>query len=456
MKSFLTNLLQLLARLVLRKYKPLIIGITGSVGKTSSKDAVYAVLSSKFSVRASAKNYNNELGVPLTIIGASAPGKSPVKWCVIFFHAVWRLCARVRYPAILVLEMGADHPKDIAKLVALAPPRVGVVTAVAPVHTEFFGNLKRVAVEKRRLVEAVSKEGTVVLNVDDEIVRSFSEYADGDIITYGIKNQEAEFRAVEIVEYLENGTWIATDVDGRPRITELGGVHFKVLHGGSAVPIHLSNVLGHSHVYAALAAAAVGNAIKMNMVEISNALLQYAPPSGRMRLISGVKYTLLIDDTYNASPRAAIAALESLGHLPDVARGFMLRSGGTQDAVLHDPIRYAVLADMRELGQYTESGHREVGRAAAASADVVIGVGVSAQWIVDEAIKSGVSPDRVFHFHSLEDGLEHFLQERIKPGDVILIKGSQGMRMERLVKGLMAEPLRAKELLCRQGKEWEK
>lgn len=438
MRNLLAYILQVFAKFVLRKYHPTIVGITGSVGKTSTKEAIFAVLNSKFSVRASPKNYNNELGVPLTIIGARAPGASPLRWCAVFLRALWIGIVPRRYPAILVLEMGADRPRDIAKLVALAPPKVGVVTAVAPVHTEFFGSIKRVAVEKRRLVEAVPKRGTVILNADDEIVRGFEEYADGKIISYGIETA-ADIRAVEINEYLTK-LGIVQPAQGLALIEqEFGGVHFKILHDGSAVPVHLRNVLGRQHIYAALAASAVGRAFGMNMVEISNALLNYTPPPGRMRLIVGIKGTLIIDDTYNSSPRAALAALQCLGQLTLSVRA----------------IRYAVLADMLELGQYNESGHREVGRAASEFADVVVGVGSNARWITEEARKSGMAEDRVFYFPARSDGLEQFVQERIRSGDVVLIKGSQSTRMERLVSALMAEPLRARELLCRQDEGWE-
>ncbi|KKU73347.1 MAG: Alanine racemase [Parcubacteria group bacterium GW2011_GWA2_47_26] len=425
-KSFLTSFLQLFARLILRKYRPTIVGITGSVGKTSTKEAIQAVLSSKFSTWASPKNYNNELGVPLSIIGAKAPGKSLVHWFTVFLRAIWLLIMPARYPAILILEMAADRPRDIQKLVRLAPPRVGVITAVSPVHTEFFGSIKRVAVEKRRLAEAIPKEGTLILNTDDEIVQTFAEYTDGTVVGYGIVSG-ANLKAIEIQEHLE------IQLSG-----ELGGIHFKTVQDGAAVPVHIRNALGFQHVYAALAAAAVGRAFEMNLVEISNALLNYNAPPGRMRIIAGVKGARIIDDSYNASPKATKAALETLGRLS-------LREGAT---------RYAILADMLELGNLTEAEHREMGRIAAKQADVLLAVGPSAAWIFEEAVKSGLSNDRVFHFHTLEDGVEHFLQERIKPGDLLLIKGSQSMRMEQLVGGLMAEPLKAKELLCRQSQEW--
>ena len=151
-----------------------------------------------------------------------------------------------RYPAILILEMAADRPRDIQKLVRLAPPRVGVITAVSPVHTEFFGSIKRVAVEKRRLAEAIPKEGTLILNTDDEIVQTFAEYTDGTVVGYGIVSG-ANLKAIEIQEHLE------IQLSG-----ELGGIHFKTVQDGAAVPVHIRNALGFQHVYAALAAAAAG------------------------------------------------------------------------------------------------------------------------------------------------------------------------------------------------------
>lgn len=425
MRSYIISMLRYLARLILRKYKPVVVAVAGSVGKTAAKEAIFAVLRAKFSVRTTPKDYHEELDILGTLVGIQE-GISPKA----FFSLVGMLVRSVayilfplRYPAVLVIEMGAKRPRDILYLTKIVPPSMGVVTAVAPVYMEFFRNLKRVALEKRRLVEALPPSGTAILNMDDDFVQEFTEYAEGKVVGYGIRSQQAQVSAIEVREYLAHDN-----------LEECGGISFKILCDGSVVPMRLRNVLSSSHIYAALAAVTVGRAFEMNMVEISNALLRYAPPPGRMRLIAGVKGTTIIDDTFNSSPQAVKSALETLGHLE-------LKPSAT---------RYAILGDMIELGDLNELEHRAVGQIAAQEVDVLIGVGISAQWMIDEARKGGMSEDRVFHFHTREEGLEHFLQERIRPGDVLLIKGARTMKMEQLVKGLMAEPLKAKQLLCRQ------
>jgi UDP-N-acetylmuramoyl-tripeptide--D-alanyl-D-alanine ligase len=428
MKLFLTRLLQFFAKLILNKYKPRIIALTGSVGKTSSKEAVFAVLKNYFDVRASYKNYNNELGVPLTIIGSKTGGRSLFHWLLVFFRALRLLILPSDYPKILVLEMGADHPGDIEKLTKLAPPEVAVVTAVSPVHLEFMGSIEEVAKEKRKLVESLPKNGVAVLNNDDERVLAMKGKTRARIITFGFK-KEAEVQAIEMGEYLEKGVM---------NTQALGGINFKINYQGNVVPVFLSNVLGRQHVYAALVGASVGLVLGLNLVEISEGLKNYQAPAGRMRLIRGIKNTLIIDDTYNASPQAVLEALEVFARLREKENRRWI----------------AVLGDMLELGSFTEEAHRQVGRKCREVCDLLVTVGERARFIADEAIIVGMPKERVMTMHTTEEA-GHWLQEIIKEGDCLLIKGSQGMRMERIVKELMAEPLRAQELLVRQEKEWQ-
>jgi UDP-N-acetylmuramoyl-tripeptide--D-alanyl-D-alanine ligase len=427
MKFLLEIVLHLFARAILKKYHPKVVAVTGSVGKTSAKEAIFAVLKNHFDVWRNPSNYNNELGVPLTIIGAKTGGRSLFKWFCVFFKALYLLVLPCRYPKVLILEMGADHPGDIEKLVKFARPTISVVTAVCPVHLEFFGTLKRVAEEKGKIIECLPKEGVAILNYDDEMVFAMGEKTGAKIMTFGFK-EGATVGAIEMSEHLELG--VIKD-------KALGGVIFKIRYAGSVVPIFLSNVLGKQHVYAALSGAAVGLALDLNLVEISEGLKQYQAPRGRMQLVKGIKETMIIDDTYNSSPWAALEALEVLG-----------RFGKKEETR-----RIAVLGDMLELGKYTEEGHRKVGRRCAQMAELVVAVGERAAFLADESLKAGIQKENVFHFHTAKEA-GHFLQGMIKSGDILLVKGSQGMRMERVVRELMAEPLKAEELLVRQGKEW--
>ncbi|MEK7516764.1 MAG: Mur ligase family protein [Patescibacteria group bacterium] len=421
MKIFAKNLLASLARAVIKKYRPLIIGITGSVGKTSTKEAIFAVLASKMSVRKSPGNYNTEFGVSATILGISAPGRSPFRWLGAIARALGLLMIRdATYPKVLALEMAADRPGDIEFLVRIAPPKIGVLTAIGPAHLERFGTIERVAAEKSLLVAALPADGTAILNADDERVMATAAKTKARVVTYGFSD-DAAVRAADI------STTLTHNEDG-----QIGaGMTAKVASDGAVVPMRLDGVLGTSHVYAALAATSVGVAFGMNLVEIAEALHAYAPPPGRMRVISGIKYTIILDDTYNASPLSMRAALETLRSLP----------------IAEETRRIAVLGDMLELGAETDNAHEEVGRhVAELGIDLLVAVGERARAIHEAASQAGMSSDRVFHFGSAEEA-GRFVQERLRRGDIVLAKGSRGMRMERVVKELMAEPLRAKELL---------
>lgn len=425
MKKIVQKILYILAKAVLKKYKPDIVGITGSMGKTSTKEAIFAVLASKFKVRQNLKNYNNELGVPLSILGRESGFKSVFKWLGVILYGIKLILFRDKdYPQILVLEMGADHPGDIKYLTDLAPCKVGVVTGIGPAHLEFFESVDKIIKEKRIIISHLKPEGFAVLNRDDERVYEMRDKTRARILTYGF-HADADVRAME------------ESVVGQG--IQIEGINFKLSNAGAIVPIFLPGVLGKQHIYAALAGATVGIIYGMNLVEISDGLKNYKAPKGRMNLVPGIKNTLIIDDTYNASPIPTMAALE-------VLRSIHL--------LTEDDKKFAVLGDMLELGGFSEEGHRQVGRAAAKNGvDYLVTVGEKSRDIVRAALESGMAEDKVFHFQTPEEaGL--FVQGKLKQGDVVLVKGSQGMRMEKVVKELMAEPLRACELLVRQDKEW--
>ncbi len=427
--------LNFFAKAILKKYNPEIIGITGSVGKTSAKEAVYAVLASKYKVRRNKGNYNNEFGLPLTIIGKKSGNKNPFKWCGIFWKAflLWVFKDK-NYPEILVLEMGADHPGDIDYLTKLAPCRIGIITAVAPVHTEYFGSIDAVIQEKSILVKKLPKDGMAILNYDDANVHSMSKTTKTKLVTFGFENG-ADLQALEIRNLIKKDK-VGVEL-GEEEIAR--GISFKINYQGNTVPIYLPGVLGRGHIYAALAGAAVGISHDMNLIQISEALEKYSPPKGRMNIIKGIRHTTLIDDSYNSSPVAAMSALGVLRDLPTDK----------------DEKHIAVLGDMLELGEYTEEGHRRVGATVAEYAiDTLITVGEAARFIADEARLRGMDDKEIFSFDYAEEAGK-FLQDRMERGDMILIKGSQGVRMEKIVKEVMDEPLKACDLLVRQDKSWE-
>lgn len=416
-KKFLQRILRTLSVLVLWRYKPIVVSITGSVGKTSTKEAVYAVLRTKFKVRKSERNYNNEIGVPLTIFGEEkAHGKNVVAWLWMFirvlFMVFWK---KSDFPAILIIEIGADRPGDIKYLTGFVKQKIAVVTAVGniPVHVEFFSGPRAVAREKRVLVETLPINGHAILNYDDETVREMKEKTKAHILDFGF-GEGADIKA--------SNYELKFTTEGEPE-----GMNFKVDYDGSTVPVKLNNVFGKQHVYAALGAIGAGISLGMNLVEISEALKDYESPSGRMKLIKGIKESWIIDDTYNASPISTLAALEFLKEIPAKRK-------------------IVVFGDMLEIGKYTVEAHEHVGEEASKAADFIFTVGMRAKFAYNEAISRGFDSKRIFHFNeSQEAGLP--LQKIIEPGDLILVKGSRAMKMEKVVLEVMAYPRRQKYLL---------
>jgi len=429
LKKFLERILRVMAVCVLRKYKPKIIAITGSVGKTSAKEAVFSVLSGHFRVRKNEKNYNNEIGLPLTVLGAWSPGRSLGGWLRVFFGWCGLLFFPRYYPEILILEMGADRPGDISYLAGFLKPSMAIITDVSSSHLEFFKTIGGVLKEKTELVRSLGEDGVAILNIDNKHINKFQKQLDGGkckVVSFGY-SEEADVRSTDTVLSYQS------EMDGS---REIRGLSFKLNYKGTSIPVRLNSILARHSVYAALSAVAVGLEMGLNLVEISAALESYSLPPGRMTLIKGIKESVLIDDTYNASPTSTLAALEVLEEV-------------------EAPRKIAVLGDMLELGENTESGHRDVAKKfQKMSGDVFIGVGKRMQFAVEEFKKQNVSKENVFSFENpMEAGL--FLQKIIQKGDLILIKGSQGMRMEKVVEEVMQSPEEAPLLLCRQDKKWK-
>lgn len=418
MKTLATKILALLTRLTLWKFKPVIIGVTGSVGKTSTREAVASVLCERFSVRSSIHSYNNAFGLPLTVLGQESPGKNPLGWVWLVITSLWMIKGS-RYPQVLVLEMGADRPGDISYLLQLTGPLdYAVVTDIGVSHMMNYPNVEALAKEKLTLAKGIKNTGVAILNYDNNHIAQFVKSKRPNAVTYGL-DQESDVAASELQIYDKDNVY---------------GMNFKIKHKGTVVPVLLPNSLGRSNVYAALAAAAIGLNNGMNLVEISQALLKYKAPAGRLRLLNGIKNTKIIDDTYNAAPASMNLALEVTAQ---VAKGRSV----------------AVLGGMAELGSQNESGHREVAnKIQELGFQTVFLVGENAKIIKDELEKRHFTGTVKWFGTSNEARIP--VQNEIHEGDTILIKGSQSARMEKVVKEIMAEPEQADKLLVRQSEKW--
>lgn len=430
MKKIIAFILNILARRIRAAYQPHVIGVTGSIGKTTTKEAVYAVLSAHFRVRRSLKNYNNELGVPLSIIGCDSPGRSLSGWLKVISQAL-RLLARrdPDYPEMLILEMGVDRPGDMHYLTAMAKPEVGIVTEITSSHLQYFGTLAKIKKEKLALIESLPQQGLAILNHDNEAVRQGESLSFCPVLTYG-RNPEADIVIQEInFNFLQD---FASD-------SKSLGLNFKLNYQGAIVPVSLFRAMSYPVMYACAAATAVGLHYGLNLVEIALALRSFKLPAGRMNPIAGYSGSSLIDDTYNASPESTLSALEILGQIRTKEQAHKI----------------AILGDMLELGDYETEGHQEVGRALVeAGVTEFLAVGRSMKLAAAAAKEAGLEAGMVKEF---PDSLAaaRYIKPHLKAGDVVLIKGSQGMRMEKAVKALMAEPSKAKELLVRQGSDWQ-
>jgi len=429
MKKIVQFILKILAKTVLAKYQPEIIGITGSLGKTSAKDAISAVLSAKFSVRSNIKNYNNEFGLPLTILGIKSPGRSIFGWLGVIIRALGIIIfTDKQYPQVLILEMGVDKPFDMDYLNSIVSPHVAVLTMIGLSHLENFGTQAKLSAEKKKIFDNLDKTGWAIVNVDSEKIKEMVGDLKHKTISYGV-DESADVRAINVAFKFQEDD--ATD--------DLLGINFKIAYKDSYIPVLLPRAISSGAVSAALAGFAVGIVHDLNPLDIAESLGEFAPPPGRMNLIAGLNGSIIIDDTYNSAPQSALAALDILDAMK----------------VAKNKHKWIVLADMLELGEASEAGHLEVGeRVAKIKKTNLLTLGQEALYIGIGAREHKMPEEDMQHFNNHKEIIE-FLSDRLEAGDLVLVKGSQGMRMEKVVKGLMAEPETASELLVRQGRDWK-
>jgi len=426
LKHIVLKILTLEAKLVLKKYKPKIVAITGSVGKTGTKDAIYEVVRTASFARKSEKSYNSDIGVPLTILGCETGWNSPIAWIKNITEGLALILLKNHYPKVLVLEVGMNYPGEIARTAKWLRPDIVVFTRMGdvPVHVEFFDSPEALLAEKATLLRAMKKEGTAILNKDDERIMSLKDIVKNKgarLLTYGF-TEGADVRGAYPEFIYDKGAPVATA--------------FKVEHEGKTMPVRMEGVLGAHHGYGVLASLAVGLELGANILTAIEALGKLVLPSGRSRIIPALRWATIIDDSYNSSPVASQAALTALELLETKGR------------------KIAVLGDMLELGKYSMDAHKEIGKFAGEVCDMLIAVGPRAKYIAEGALIGGLSEKNVFQFTDVVKAGNH-LEHLLKEGDVVLVKGSQGMRMERIVLEVMAHPENRAELLVRQEEEWE-
>ena len=366
--------LQQLANKVLLAQEAKVVGITGSIGKTTTKEFAAALLSQSFNVLKSEGNYNNQIGLPLTLLNLTEQHE------------------------ITILEMGMNHAGEIKLLTQIAPPDVAVITNINPVHLEFFDSIEDIALAKKEIIDGMKKNGTVILNADDSHIKEITKHWKGNKIRYGL-SERCDIRAQNI------------------RKTGMKGMIFDLVYGKHKANIGLP-FFCESYLYNFLAAVSVAYSFNLPCENIiAQAKLLKALPM-RGVLIRLEKNIHLIDDTYNSNPAALQQALESLSALPAKRK-------------------IAVLGDMLELGDKEINFHFQAGKQVSEEKwDVLITVGPLSQHMAQGAISSGMNKKQIFSYENTQKATQK-IASHIEEGDLVLIKGSRGMKTEKIVEKLM-------------------
>jgi UDP-N-acetylmuramoyl-tripeptide--D-alanyl-D-alanine ligase len=378
--------LQSLAHETLATWGGKVVGITGSAGKTTAKDLTAHVLTvAGRRVLKTQKNFNNELGLALSILQMESKGKQPEEFDV------------------AVLEMGQSMLGEIRRLCEIAPPDIGVVLLVAPVHLEFFASIEEIAEGKGQIVEGIKPGGIAVLNADDERVAAMRARHDGRVITFGIE------RAADVA---------AADIES----SRLGLTQFRLCTplGEAVAELPLP---GRHNLMNALAASSIATCFGIAPDVIARALVSARPTEMRGEVIDFAAGFSVIDDSYNSNPRSLLSMARSLvegrGEKKETARRTIIVAG-----------------EMLELGEEAASMHREAGREIAAlGVSLLFGVRGLARDLVEGARESGMTKDAARFFETTDDAAESLLSE-VREGDLVLVKGSRGVHTELIVKAL--------------------
>lgn len=423
LKNVVQIFLEILVKIKLHRTHPKIIGITGSFGKTSTKEAIYEVLKTKWNVARSLKSLNTEIGLLLGVLEQPSGFRSPLKWLKIIVRGMVNTFIGKKYD-FLILEYGADKPGDIEHLIHVVKPNISIITHIAPLHQAEgqFCSTDEVFWEKAKLVKCLRKNEVAILNAADDYLIKLNKHIEAKIFWFSEKTPR----------YSIQNNIEATDVKHTA-----GTLSVTIRMGSQKIPASFP-VIGAHHINIFLPALICGLLHGISLEEGVKALQSFKLPPGRMSLIQGKNGAILLDSTYNASPETMAAALDVLRNFPGKRK-------------------IAVLGNMNELGDFSEKMHRTIGNRIGTWLDELITVGDQVIFIIDDALKNGFPATKIKTLQTAEQAGEFLLAKKIGKDDVILFKGSQNnIRLERAVKMLMAHPEEAGKVLCRQGEEWKK
>lgn len=436
LRNKVVNILSWQSRLMLRKHRPFIIGVTGNLGKTTTKDYIFNFLKHKFKsdVRASEKSQNSEFGVNLTILGEKNAWNSPVAWTKMLLRNFWKIKFEKKYPKILVLEVGADKPGDIRYITSIAKPDMVVLTAfqASPSHGEFFLNIDQHINEKKHLATILRRGGFLIYNSDDEIMSTIAQEKkerDNSIKLYDFGQNANSVRIIETANLYDDDA-------------EIVGIKIKfrinIENNDEDLEIRIFGVLGGAQSYSVAAGLVVAYLMEMKKTEILESVNKFEFAKSRMRVFSGVNHSKIVDDTYNSSPKACMNAFDTISKIMTKGK------------------KVVILGHMAELGKKTKEEHFNIGQLAAKTFDTIVLSGRHNEYFLEGIRSVGYDLSKVF----LCDGPEQVnktVEENnlIKEGDIVLIKGSQSARLEKVVVNFLMNP-HDTDNVCRQENEWEK
>lgn len=413
------GILAWLAQVTLWRFRPGIVGLTGSVGKTTAKAALEAVLGGERLIRSSCDNIPSHAALLLAILGdwdaearrlfdpttGASSFATTLLWTRVALRGVYNVVRlpKSRYPEVLILEYVAHEPGALKTLLGVVRPNVAVITATGdiPVRVGVFGAGEEALREHVRLIEQLPAAGFAILNGDDAAIIKMKHRTRSHVMTFGT-GTGVHLRLTSVEQKIDQG---------------VASIAFKLEYGGSTVPVRLQGALGAGQVYAAAAAASAGLIFGMNLVAIAERLSSYIPAAGVLRLVRGMKDTVIIDDAYDAHVLSVDASLQTLADLPAKRR-------------------IVVLGDLIDLGRYAVEAHERLGTHAARSATIFVTVGSRAKLAGAAALRAKLPKRNVYAFDRAEDAVAP-VRDLLKKGDAILVAGATVMRM-----GLIVDALR--------------
>lgn len=429
LKKIVISITIFLSKKIIRKYRPKIIAVTGSVGKTSTKDAIFEAVKSIDKTAKSNDSLNTELGLPLAIAGfKGGVNISFSYWVKVIKKLIKILFFDKDFYKILVLEMGADKPGDLDLLLKTAPPDIGIITSVKSSHLKFFKSKSQIIKEKRKVIEALKEDGIAVLCGDDKDVLKMANKTKAKVVTYGLLKENTVL--AKNVSYVCDASKINQNSSC--------SISFKLHYNNNFIPVNINNIFGKSQLYAVLAASAVAISFEKNLIEVADIIKSFKSPKGRLNVLKGIEKSLILDDSYNAStPVAIMVALEALKEIKAKKK-------------------IAVIGDMLELGKKEVALHKKIGKDIFDYADIVFTFGKASRNITREAKKNKKYKNKIaYHFQSKRTLIKN-LKDLLEFKVAVLVKGSQGMRMEQIIKEILFDKKKARKLLVRQTEEWLK